>query len=572
MSTKFSLHYTHRIGYIYYIKICEGDAHMDIILTLSTLIQEIHATIGYLRIQDYFHGNKNLTIFTSKITEIISNYANVFSEGEMSSIISALSDIMDAQKNQDYILVADLLEISIIPTFQNALSEIVLSNDILSDTNFLADNLAELRKKDKQYLNLADMIEKYSTNLSSSTSNGYSVECTNSGYPTLKFSSGDCSYYYHSNISPISEGKQFAKYYAKDDIYEYTIWGFGFGYHIREFLNIDHRYSLNVIETNLEVLKLAFKYCDIQDIISNPRFTLSFCNESDLSHHINSNTNSAFIIHYPSMRGIQSKQIRELINNYFINVNSMYAQKKYLDCNFYYNIRLNDEAAHNIMPYFSGKSVIYVAGGPSLEYYLDYIRQRTSDKPNAPILVCASTVYRKLTELSIIPDYVIMIDAQDNMVKHFEETYNTSSSLIYLSTACHKATKNYSGKRYILFQYGYDAAEDYARTNHLSLVETGGSVSTTIIDFLIQCKCSEIITIGLDLAYTDMKSHSFETNSQIENKSLFPVQSTTDGTVLTTHVLNIYRLWIEKRIKNVTNIKFINMSHGAYIKGMENIV
>ena len=43
------------------------------------------------------------------------------------------------------------------------------------------------------------------------------------------------------------------------------------------------------------------------------------------------------------------------------------------------------------------------------------------------------------------------------------------------------------------------------------------------------------------------------------------------NTVYTTNVLNIYRMWIEKRIENVRDISFINVSKGAYIKGMRNV-
>lgn len=542
---------------------------MDIIFSISDLISITKSIVEYFRVQDFFQGNKYMNIFVSKITNLLNNNS-IFSENEISDILTSLGEVINAQQNEDYVLIADLLDMSIIPSLQNVLTDIIMSNDVLADINYLSENLSALRQKKaseniEDYCKLADKILKASEQISASDT--YSVECTNTGYPTLKFQSPNSSYYYHSNVSPIYEGKNFAKYYSQDNCYNYTILGFGFGYHIRELLNSDRRFTVNAIETNIEVLTLAFIYCNLRDIISDDRFILTFCEETSIVKAISSDNDISFIIHYPSLRTLKDDNIRNQLHKYFINISSMYSQKKYLDWNFYYNIRSGDEPAHNIMARFRDKSVIYIGGGPSLEYYLDYISENKSSK----ILICASTVYRKLLEHSITPDYVVMIDAQDNMINHFKNTSTSSTSLIYLSSACNKAVADFQGKRYILFQSGYSEAETYAMANHLSLVETGGSVSTTIIDYLIQCKCKELINVGLDLAYTDNKSHSFGIGKSKCSDNMFTVKSVSGGLVPTTNVLNIYRLWIEDRIKNVTDIKFINLSHGAYIKGMENI-
>lgn len=542
---------------------------MDIIFSISDLISITKSIVEYFRVQDFFQGNSCMNIFVSKITNLL-NSNGIFSENEITNISTSLGEVINAQQNGDYVLIADLLDMSIIPLLQNVLTDIIVSNDVLADTNYLSENIFALRQKDslkdsKNYSELANKILKASKQIS--TSDSYIIECTNTGYPTLKFQNSVSSYYYHSNVSPQYEGKSFAQYYSQNEIYNYTILGFGFGYHVREFLNLDRRFQINVIETNIDVLTLAFLYCDLRDIIYNDRFSLTFCNETDMAKAIPSDNYNSFIIHYPSMRTFKNDEIRNLLHKYFISISSMCSQQKYLDWNFYYNIRLKDEPAHNIMSRFQDSSIIYIAGGPSLEYYLDYI----SDNKSSKILICASTVYRKLLEHSITPDYVVMIDAKDNMVKHFQNTSTASTSLIYLSSACSRAIAGFEGKRYILFQNGYSEAEAYAKSNHLSLVETGGSVSTSIIDYLIQCKCKDLTSIGLDLAYTDNKSHSFGIGKSTCSDNMFTVKSVNGGLVPTTNVLNMYRLWIEERIKNVTDIKFINLSHGAYIKGMENI-
>ena len=539
---------------------------MDTILSLSELIRTIKLSTKYFLKQDYFHGNIFFSKCTKKLTLLLSDSPTVFSEEEISTITSSLTGILNAQKDYDYILLCDLMKLSLLPILDEILTSIILSFDIMGSIDFLDVNLRTLRAKGAEYNDLAIRI---SENVSFAiNSNVFQVEITNLAVPTLKYSDKNFSIYFHSNADPFEEGCCFSEYYTKDDIFSYAVLGFGFGYHIREILNSDKRFSVNAIETNLDILTLAFMNCDLRDILSNRRFSLTFSAEEKLSGHMNIEENEFFLIHYPTLRLIKNTDIKALLNNYFININSMYSQKKYMDQNFFYNMRHNSPSTTDIAGNLKNKSVIFVAGGPSLEYSLEYLKQKTNDSNY--ITICAGTVYKSLLSRNICPDYVIIIDAQDNIVSQIKGTEKTSASLIYLSTACSDAVAEFSGSKYILFQKGYPPAENFAAEHSIETVESGGSVSTTAIDFILRSHCKELITIGLDLAYTDSKSHSFTSSCTTAKQDFISVNSVNDKTVLTTNVLNIYRLWIEKRIKNVTNVKLINLSHGAFINGMEN--
>ena len=79
--------------------------------------------------------------------------------------------------------------------------------------------------------------------------------------------------------------------------------------------------------------------------------------------------------------------------------------------------------------------------------------------------------------------------------------------------------------------------------------------------------------MGLDLAYTDNKSHADSTLHQrvvSDNKAMFPVEGVGGDSVYTIDNLDIYRKWIENRIETEHDIVFINISDGAFIKGMDN--
>ena len=548
---------------------------MNLIPQLTNLTETITSTIEYFRIQDFFHGN----ITFNRVVNSLNQLLPMFMDEEISLITDNLGTILNAQSEADYVLLADMLEISLLTSVKSILEARISTDGSNPKPEYLNNNLEVLKNADNsgKYTSLITLIQKNSTKYISSFSTQtqyiYNVEQTNIGVPTLKVTTNDKSVYYHSNVNPFSEGRMLARYYAKPDTYNYNVFGFGFGYHIKALLESDRRFRINAIETNIEVLTMAFMYIDLADILSNDRFSLEYCpldNFADsFKNLLNNSENSSLLIHYPSLATLEDGVLKQSLNNYFINFSSMYSQEKYLNWNFYYNMKLNSKSADTLKDNFKSKDIIYVAAGPSLNYYFDYLVKNMASSNT--IIICASTIYRTLLNKNVIPDYVIMTDAQDNMISHVKDIDTTGSSLIYLSTACSNAVAAFNGDKYILFQYGYEPAENYADKNHLSLIETGGSVSTSAIDLILRFNCKSLTTIGLDLAYTDNKTHSYDTkNVDTSNRCIY-VKSVKGESVPTTNILNIYRKWIENRIKDVKNIKLVNMSHGAYIEGMENV-
>lgn len=528
---------------------------MNTIKQLSIIALKTKEIIKSFRIQDFFHGQHGLSALLKDTEKLPAEC--------ITELTDTLKDIMEAQQNKDNILIADLLEVQFLPYIETILQQSIINEPNSICINYLDENL-RLLKND-------ELSKKIRLNADSVlNSDRYAIEASNIGSYIVKSINPDHSFYYHSNVNPIDEGNQFATYYSRNNCFDYIIFGFGFGYHISAMLRLDRRFRLSVLETNLDILTLAFIYCDLKDILSNPRFTLHFIDYNEIGHYLNKNTVNSdrlFLIHYPSMMDLSDGEYKKLLNNYFINISSMLSQQKFLDWNFYYNIQFNDAPIDVLSELFFNKTVVYIAGGPSLEYYIMLLQDNsfTSDK----IIICASTVYKKLLENKIIPDFVIMIDAKDNMVNHIKDAPKNTSSLIYLCTACNAAVREFPNKRYICFQNGYEDAENYANINNLMLINTGGSVSTSAIDLVLQLKCCRLITIGLDLAYTDNKSHSFEPTLN-KTSELIPVKSVSGGIIYTTNVLHIYHKWIEQRIKSI-DTELINLSHGAYIDGMYNV-
>lgn len=530
---------------------------------LKELFQNISISIKYFRIQDYFHGN----IAFKKIINSLNSLLPLLENEELSLVVESLQSVLKAQTDADYILLCDLLEASLLPLIKQMTETRIFAKGTNFD-DYFDSNIKALKTRGTKYSSLIDSI--YKNHKLIKKSNRYIIEQTNIDVPTLKVHIDNKDVYFHSNLNPYEEGDMLAEYYSKPDIFNYNIFGFGLGYHIRGFLDYDRRFKINVIETNIDTLTYAFIYCDLSDIILNERFSLEYCQINELGTILSNTSGIPLIIHYPSLSILDDSPAKHLLNDYFINISSMYSQGKYLDWNFYYNMKLQDKSVDTLKDVFKNKNITYVAAGPSLIYCFDYLRDQK--KENSSLIICASTIYRTLINKNIIPDYVIMTDAQDNMISHVENINETGSSLIYLSTACSNAVSHFVGNRYIVFQNGYEPAEKFAFDNNFSLIETGGSVSTTALDLILKFNCKSLTTIGLDLAYTDNKSHSYDSQNIDTAKRYINVKSVTGNIVPTTNILNIYRKWIENRIENVTSVELINFSKGAYIKGMKNII
>ena len=158
------------------------------------------------------------------------------------------------------------------------------------------------------------------------------------------------------------------------------------------------------------------------------------------------------------------------------------------------------------------------------------------------------------------------------MIRHIQDIPETKTTMLYLCTTASNAVQEFKGKRYIIYQKDYPEAYKYATVRDYTLFETGGSVSTLAIDLAIRFGCRQLTTLGLDLGYTENKTHSFENSATLDKQSLLHVKSVTGATIPTTRVFNSYRLWIENRIQDSKDISFVNLSSGAFIEGMENRV
>lgn len=539
------------------------------------LLNKLEKIVFYFRIQNYDSALRIVSVFINEFSSFIDMlvvremYFN--REHEVVNVNLIMNDmalLLEAQDNKDYVLLADLYEMQISNLLYDLQSIIINTEGVIYDDNNYLDNINILMRQDKSlysYNSLDEMI--------CSMDDKYCIEHTSNGQFTLAIEQDGKRFYMHSLSKTTKESFELANYWYSKDKSNYIVCGLGLGYHIKELLNLGQNINIEVYESDINIIQLACAFTELKPLLLNskvkiiydPNFTLLFNKLKEFK-----TIEQEFVIHYPSLRNISDISIKETLENYFIQYNSYKNQISSLDANFRFNVKQTYEIVDSLKQKFSNKDLYIVAAGPSLDknyLYLKELRQKSDS-----IILATGTVYRKLLNVGIRPDYFIVTDANERVYAQIRGLENETIPMLFLSTAYHGFASNYKGDKYIILQYEYDKSEKYAKEKGVNLYKTGGSVSTTALDIGITLGCKRIVFLGLDLAFTDNFVHATNTSRRelASTDDLRQVEDINGELVYTSKSLDIYRKWIENRIMDVKDIEIIDATEGgAKIKGMK---
>lgn len=523
--------------------------------------------VSYLRRQNLHAGLRRINILSKQIIQIVEQMVGQAAvlhgwgyEVDINYVTSIVSGITNAQEQQDYILVADLLELQLRPMLLQ-LQEILIANcDTLLQGDLLETNLEGLAAKDKE---LADNIRIHSLGESCV------VEPTSSGLLTMAVTDDTGTYYFHSNVNPVTEGRIFAEEYYSIDHSHYVVFGLGLGYHIRALLALDDGIYVDIIEPDMEIIKTAFSVMDMTWLNSNQRIRLIWDAGYQRWQEL-LKEQRCLVIHYPSLRHIKDTDVKLQLEKFFIHDSGVRNMQIQLENNFRDNIVNCSEYVDVLQPEFQGRNAVIVAAGPSLDKNVELLK----NKPENTIVVAVGTVFRKMINLGIQPDFVVFLDAQPHLYDmQLAGLENMNIPILCVSSACKKVAEAYRGKKYLVCQQGYDRAENYARERGFQTYETGGSVSTIVLDLCIRMGCKNIAYIGLDLAFTENRTHAADTASYTEESQddKIMVPAVGGGMVPTSKVFILYREWIERRVARESGkVQIIDATEGGALKkGLE---
>lgn len=253
------------------------------------------------------------------------------------SVLEMLSGIVAAQKIGDYVLLADLLELQLIAFICNVQELIMNKEDFYAfsprkyneSIELLIRHLekvislnTELDVNDKLAL-ISGIRKETSIGLNSEflLERGYRVEFTSCGMMTLGVTDASGrSYYMHSNNMIIKEAYLTAKKWYNENINQYIVYGFGMGYVIKELLKLltSTDKQIAVYEADINILKLACAFSDVNDLLIHPQVTLYFDPDYKMlkKRFDNIDQTDKVCVFYPALRGVQDSEAKEMLMDY----------------------------------------------------------------------------------------------------------------------------------------------------------------------------------------------------------------------------------------------------------------
>jgi hypothetical protein len=274
--------------------------------------------VFYLRQQEY---DKALCIIADSIDQINSVIEAIISDRSYfnlvatESILEMLSGMLEAKKNRDFILLADLLELQLI-NFLCGVQELIISKEeiVFNETRY-KENISILLEKGSGHMELLHAEPLNPVNL---MEQGYRVEFTSCGLMTLAAHNEGSAFYFHSNSLVQSEAFQLARHWLSNGKKRYILYGLGMGYHIRQLQELSPEMEIDVYETDPNVVQLACAFTDLKEILLKENTKLYFDPEFYLlKERIALMTpDETVIVHYPSYKNIRSREGRELLETF----------------------------------------------------------------------------------------------------------------------------------------------------------------------------------------------------------------------------------------------------------------
>lgn len=227
---------------------------------------------------------------------------------------------------------------------------------------------------------------------------------------------------------------------------------------------------------------------------------------------------------------------------------------------------------------YNNVPAVIVGAGPSLEKNIEHLKQV---KGNA-IIMCVDAALDTLINAGIIPDIVASIERTEITTKFYKREV-IPEDIIYLGPNVIPGSILERFDRIIFTGRKGDGLfncfNEFLGFNNLSI---GANVSHILIAFAQYLGCNPIIFVGLDLAYSEGKTHTKlvmqnldekDINNVYKNKESIVYVKGQNGEMLETFEFFMYaKTWIEMQISKQEDIKFINATEGgANIEGAQNL-
>ena len=566
----------------------------EVLKIIEKCVENLEHVIYFIERQEQYIAEQYNAMFLSGVSELLEKSAGreiMLQLSSLDELLEILKSAQTAQIRRNYIFLKDIYELQLLPVLTLSIEYIVGKQGVSLDMEMIWQNFRTIFEKDSDILaelfkeacfeTIPDKLDEFlaysdyfTALLEEIFASGMFVEYTSSGKYTLAAEEDGTKHYFHTNGRISREAMVLADEWLAQRKDDYFFYGLGLGYPYQEMLQRDENVSVTVLESNKDLFVLALCFSPLYEMFETGRFHLHYDGGMDRMRRTRFyiGDTQGFYLFYPALLGIKDYELRQKMEQYFVEESSVRIQGEKLNRNFRRNMKSEYLSINTLREELVGKCVIIAAGGPSLDKNMHLLKERQENIK----LIAVGTVLKKFLAKDIIPDYTIIIDAKSGTYRQIDGIEECGVPLIFLSTVYAGIPESYSGRKYLLCQEDFQPAEQLAEQEHWIVIESGGSVTTAAFDLCLRCAVRNIIFVGLDLAYTDGMNHASDTadfDAVDSRHTDIRVEGIHGEMLPTAKNLNIYKEWLENRIRRRSDIeKEIDIvdatEGGAKIEGM----
>lgn len=438
------------------------------------------------------------------------------------------------------------------------------------------NTLEKLREYNGNHLGLADFIEgsilpeyeRYLDRLNKvcvDDGQGYCLESSSCGFLTLK--NTENGQYFHSRNDPMWEARQIAKRIYDPVMKSYILLGCGLGYIAYQLFCIsDGSVPIHIFEYDEKMVRYARNY-GVLDWI--PEECLSITINADVLpflYSLEQEEGHGYYVFEPEVYRAP-KDAWEILRSLIINGNTITMYREVRKRNFYRNLQSDARPLSCFHRDKQGESFIIVAGGPSVDDGLDFIRRQKGHMG----IVAIGAIFSRLLACGIVPDMVTILDPNPITMKQLKGVEDQQVPLFLGVTAYWKLARTYQGEKYLVPIEGDMPEERYYKEQCGGIaLDCPGTVAMLAVRLALYLGAREIYLLGVDFAFPKEKYYAEGATgggSLSDKSGLFPVESVGGGSVYTDKSMTIFREYMEALIADTPDVAFYNMSKGARIAG-----
>lgn len=248
------------------------------------LLEMVDKAILYFREQNYPMALEYMPEVSEKMRYVFDSILGnkeYFELVSTDSLMEMLEGIVEASHSEDYVLLADLLELQLCTLLCNVQELIMKKEDyaFFSETMYREQCEAMTAKLKAGGTKQPEGLFESPLNPEELLEQGYRVEVTSCGLMTVAVATDRGSVYLHSNHKIGMEAFLVARSFAGQEADTYLIKGFGLGYHVAELAKQKPNARIAVYESNGQILKLACAFSPLKKLLENER--ISVCYDED---------------------------------------------------------------------------------------------------------------------------------------------------------------------------------------------------------------------------------------------------------------------------------------------------